>query len=93
MHETLDELMAVLQDRKANPVEGSYTCNLLSAGDIRILKKIGEEASEVIIAGALEDQERLLSETADLLYHLSVMLISRDLTWADVEAELARRRH
>jgi len=93
MHETLDELMAVLQDRKANPVEGSYTCKLLSAGDTRILKKIGEEASEVIIAGALEDEERLLSETADLLYHLSVMLVSRDLTWADVEAELARRRH
>ena len=92
MHETLDALMELLQDRKRNPVEGSYTCALLAAGDSRILKKIGEEASEVIIAGALESQERLLSETADLLYHLSVMLVSRDLTWADVEAELARRR-
>jgi len=91
MHETIDALMATLRDRKAHPKEGSYTCDLLAAGDTRILKKIGEEAAEVIIAGALEDQGRLLSETADLIYHLSVMLVSRDLAWADVEAELARR--
>ena len=91
MHETIDALMATLQDRKAHPKEGSYTCKLLAAGDTRILKKIGEEAAEVIIAAALEDQECLLSETADLIYHLSVMLVSRDLAWADVETELARR--
>lgn len=91
MHETLDALMATLQDRKEHPVEGSYTSKLLAEGDRRILKKIGEEAAEVIIAGALEDDERLLSETADLMYHLSVMLVAHELTWADVERELAHR--
>ena len=91
MHETLDALMATLVSRKEHPIEGSYTCKLLAEGDRRILKKVGEEAAEVIIAAALEDRERLLSETADLLYHLSVMLVSLDLTWADVESELARR--
>ena len=56
-----------------------------------MLKKVGEEASEVLVAGALESRERLVYETADLVYHLLVLLRSQDLTWADVEAELTRR--
>ncbi len=91
MSETIDALMATIQDRKAHPKEGSYTCKLFAAGDAEILKKIGEEASEVIVAGAMETNERVLYETADLIYHLSVMLVSKDLTWADVEDELRRR--
>ncbi len=57
----------------------------------RILKKVGEEAAEVVVAGALESDERVVSETADLVYHLLVMLASKGLTWDDVLAELARR--
>jgi len=89
--ETIDTLVATIEERKTHPREHSYTCKLLAAGPVEILKKVGEEAAEVIVAGALENEERLLYETADLFYHLLVMLASRDLAWADVEAELRRR--
>ena len=91
MSETIDTLSCVIADRKANPREDSYTCRLLDQGDRRILKKVGEEAAEVIVAASLEDDERLVSETADLFYHLLVMLEAHDLNWSDVEQELARR--
>lgn len=87
----MDALTRTIQDRQAHPREGSYTCKLLAAGKPEILKKVGEEATEVVVAGALEGQERLVYETADLVYHLLVMLAAEGLTWADVEAELARR--
>jgi phosphoribosyl-ATP pyrophosphohydrolase len=87
----LAHLEAVVQDRKANPKPGSYTCELFEAGQPRILRKVGEEAVETIIAAQSEGDERLLSELADLIYHSLVLLAARDLTWADVEAELARR--
>jgi phosphoribosyl-ATP pyrophosphohydrolase len=89
--ETIDALTATIQERKAYPREGSYTCSLFAAGSVEILKKIGEEASEVVVAGALENDERLVYEAADLVYHLLVLLTSRGLTWAEVETELARR--
>lgn len=91
MSETIEALMATIQERKAHPRENSYTCRLLAAGQSEILKKVGEEATEVVVAGALEGKERLVYESADLVYHLLVMLASQDLTWADVEAELQRR--
>lgn len=84
-------LEAVIRDRKANPRPGSYTRQLLDAGLPRILKKVGEEAIEVIVAAQNESNERLVSELADLTYHALVLLAARDLPWADVEAELARR--
>jgi phosphoribosyl-ATP pyrophosphohydrolase/phosphoribosyl-AMP cyclohydrolase len=87
----LDHLWSVIQDRRVNPREGSYTCHLLSAGETEILKKVGEEAVEVIVAALSEGQERLVSEMADLAYHTLVLLASRDLSWTDVEAALARR--
>jgi phosphoribosyl-ATP pyrophosphohydrolase/phosphoribosyl-AMP cyclohydrolase len=87
----LPHLEAVIRDRKANPRPGSYTCQLLEAGLSRILKKVGEEAIEVLIAAQSEGNERLASELADLVYHALVLLAARDLAWADVEAELARR--
>ena len=93
MSETLNELMATIRDRQAHPHEGSYTCELLAAGPARILKKVGEEAVEVVVAGALEDPQRLVYESADLVYHLLVALISRGLSWDDVEVELRRRFH
>jgi phosphoribosyl-ATP pyrophosphohydrolase/phosphoribosyl-AMP cyclohydrolase len=87
----LQHLWSVIEDRKANRREGSYTCQLLSKGETEILKKVGEEAIEVIVAAHGEGQERLVSELADLTYHALVLLASRDLSWADVESALAQR--
>jgi phosphoribosyl-ATP pyrophosphohydrolase len=87
----LAHLEAVIQDRKVHPRPESYTCQLLAAGQPRILKKVGEEAIETIVAAQSEGDERLLSELADLTYHALVLLAARDLSWTDVENELARR--
>jgi len=87
----LAHLEAVIQDRKANPRPGSYTCQLFEAGLPRMAQKVGEEAVEAIVAAQSEGDERLVSEMADLVYHSLVLLAARDLSWADVEAELARR--
>ena len=70
----------------------SYTARLLAAGEDEIVKKVGEEAVEVILAAKGQGDARLIEESADLVYHLLVLLLSRDLSWADVEAELDRRR-
>ena len=91
MTDILDELFAVILERKANPTPGSYTVKLLSDVD-EALKKVGEEAIEVVLAGKGQSDERLVSESADLLYHLLVALAARGLTLDDVRAELARRR-
>lgn len=87
----LGHLWAIIQERKAHPKEGSYTCRLLAAGEPEILKKVGEEAVEAIVAARCEGDARLVSELADLTYHVLVLLAARGLSWADVEAELARR--
>ncbi|MCA9958397.1 MAG: phosphoribosyl-ATP diphosphatase [Chloroflexota bacterium] len=92
MSNTIIELQAILQERKANPTPNSYTASLLQAGEDEIVKKVGEEAVEVILAAKGQGNERLIEETADLIYHTLVLLISRDLTWADVEDELEKRR-
>jgi len=91
MSDVLDELFAVILDRKENPTPGSYTAELLSGGD-EVLKKVGEEAVEVILAGKGQSDKRLIEESADLLYHLFVLLASRDLTLDDVRGELGHRR-
>jgi phosphoribosyl-ATP pyrophosphohydrolase len=88
----LHELFAVIQSRKESPPAGSYTARLFAQGEDEILKKVGEEAIEVVLAGKAQSDRRLIEESADLLYHLLVLLAYRDLTLADVEAEL-RRRH
>jgi len=85
------ELWEILQERKANPRPGSYTAELLAKGEDEIVKKIGEEAVEVILAVKGQGDVRVVEETADLIYHLLVMLLSRGLSWEDVQAELARR--
>lgn len=87
----LAHLEAVIQDRQANPRPGSYTRKLLDGGLPLILRKVGEEAVETIVAAQSEGNERLVSELADLTYHALVLLAACDLSWADVEAELARR--
>lgn len=91
MAETFAALMTVLRQRQADPRPGSYTARLLAEGDDEIVKKIGEEAIEIILAAKGQGDERLLEEMADLIYHLSVLLIARDLAWSDVEGVLARR--
>ncbi len=93
MNDIFDALFAVLQERKANPKPGSYTNSLLDAGEDEIVKKIGEEAVEIILAAKGQGNERLVEETADLLYHLLVLLVYRGLTLDDIRAELERRHH
>jgi phosphoribosyl-ATP pyrophosphohydrolase len=90
----LARLMAVIDDRKANPPQRSYTTALFSGGVDKIGGKITEEAAEVVDAAHEEGpagQAHLTHEAADLIYHLFVMLAQRGVSLADVEAELARR--
>ena len=91
MSDVLAEVFATITDRKANPKPGSYTNALLDAGEDEIVKKIGEEAVEVILAVKGQGDERVISELADLAYHCLVLLAQRNLTPGDVAAELARR--
>jgi len=92
MSNFLQELMAVLQDRKQNPNPESYTSQMLAKGVDEIVKKIGEEAIEIIVAAKGQGNERLISEIADLIFNVSVLLVQFDLTWDEVAVELARRR-
>jgi phosphoribosyl-ATP pyrophosphohydrolase len=89
--DSVQRVFEIILDRRTNPTAGSYTASLFEAGENEILKKIGEEAVEVIIAAKGETDERLISELTDLLYHSLVLLAGRNLAWADVQAELARR--
>jgi phosphoribosyl-ATP pyrophosphohydrolase len=91
MSTILQDLFNVIQDRKVNPKEVSYTCRLFAAGENEILKKMGEEVVETIVAAKGEDDERLVYEVADLLYHTLVLLAYRGIELADVEDELTRR--
>ena len=88
----LQRLMEVTQDRKKNPKEGSYTNYLFQKGEDKILKKVGEEAAEVVIAGKNRSKSEISYETADLMYHLTVMLADNDMTWNDIFDELEKRR-
>ena len=91
MSDFIDQLFATLQDRKNNPTPGSYTASLLADGEDEIVKKIGEEAVEVILAAKGQGDQRVVEETADLVYHLLVLLVSRDLSWDDIRGELESR--
>jgi phosphoribosyl-ATP pyrophosphohydrolase/phosphoribosyl-AMP cyclohydrolase len=87
----LAALARTIAARKANPVEGSYTAKLFAGGVDRIGKKIGEEATEVVIAAKNDDRAELVWETADLLYHTLVILAERGVALDQVGAELSRR--
>ena len=82
---------AVVMDRKEHPEEGSYTNYLFDKGEDKILKKVGEEAAEVVIAGKNRDKDEISYETADLIYHLTVMLVANGMTWEDIYKEMERR--
>ena len=88
---TIETLYATILARRDNPPPGSYTAELFAKGENEMLKKMGEEAVEVIIAAKGETNERVLYELADFVYHTLVFLASRGLSWEDVEGELARR--
>ena len=80
----------VIKNRKANPQEGSYTSYLFSKGVDKILKKVGEEATEVIIAAKDNNNTETVAEICDLLFHVEVLMTERGITWDDV-ANDARR--
>lgn len=88
----LKEVYDVIVDRKNNPKEGSYTNYLFEKGIDKMLKKVGEEAAEVIIASKNPDTSELRWEASDLLYHLMVVMVERGLSWTDIVKELSGRR-
>ena len=87
----LQRILEVIQDRKRHPKEGSYTCELFFAGQEKILKKVSEEASEVLIASIEEDRFQVIYEVADLLYHVLVLLGFHDIPLTTIYDELERR--
>ncbi len=92
MPEMLDELERIIAERKKAPKAGSYTNRLLDAGVNKIAQKVGEEATEVIVAALGQGRDEQIGELSDLFYHTLVLMAQLDLSLADVEAEL-RRRH
>ena len=88
---TMDGLYELLEGRKANLPEGSYTTYLFQKGIDKILKKIGEESTEVIIAGKANDKKETVYEIADLAYHIMVMMVEMGISVDDIRKELASR--
>ncbi len=88
----LDEVFNVVTDRKINPKDGSYTNYLLEKGVDKICKKVGEESAEVIIAAKNNSIEETQYEIADLIYHLTVLMVNQGLTWDNILEELKKRR-
>ena len=91
MNDTLKQLYQVVLDRKANPQEGSYTCYLFDKGLDKILKKVGEECTETVIAAKNGVQADTVGEIADLIYHLTVMMAAQNIPLEAVMEELDRR--
>ncbi|MDO4744974.1 MAG: bifunctional phosphoribosyl-AMP cyclohydrolase/phosphoribosyl-ATP diphosphatase HisIE [Bacillota bacterium] len=85
------DLYEMIEGRKTNPKEGSYTTYLFDKGMDKILKKVGEESTEVIIAGAKNDKEETVYEIADLAYHIMVMMVEQGISLDDVTKELSKR--
>ncbi|MCR5451142.1 MAG: bifunctional phosphoribosyl-AMP cyclohydrolase/phosphoribosyl-ATP diphosphatase HisIE [Lachnospiraceae bacterium] len=81
----------VISDRKVHPKEGSYTNYLFDKGIDKILKKVGEEATEIVIAAKNPDSQELVYETSDFLYHLMVLMAEKNIDWEDVTRELSQR--
>ena len=84
-------LMQLIEGRKTNPTEGSYTTYLFQKGLDKILKKVGEECTEVIIAGKAEDKEETVYEICDLIYHVLVLMCEAGISYEDVMKELSSR--
>lgn len=87
----LENLYATALDRKQNPEEGSYTTYLYEKGLEKILKKIGEETTEVVVASLTQSNEDLIGELNDLFYHIVVLMVEKGISLEDVEREMIRR--
>ena len=87
----LENLYATALERKLNPEEGSYTTYLYNKGLEKILKKIGEETTEVVVASLTQSNEDLNGELNDLLYHVVVLMVEKGISLEDVEREMIRR--
>lgn len=88
----VQELYKIMEERKKNPIEGSYTSYLFEEGLDKILKKIGEESSEVIISSKNNDQKEMVLEISDLLYHTLVLMVLQGVKVEEVVTELEKRR-
>jgi phosphoribosyl-ATP pyrophosphohydrolase len=84
-------LYDVIESRRQNPTEQSYTSNLFAAGLPKIAQKVGEEGTEVVVAALAQDNQRLIEEVADLTYHTLVLLAARGLKLEDILTELEKR--
>jgi len=91
MPDILDELQAIIAERKKNPRTGSYTNRLLDEGRARIAQKVGEEATEVVVAALAQGRKEQIGEMCDLLYHLLVLMAELDISMYDVFEELEHR--
>ena len=92
--EIIDEVFAVVEDRKADLPEGSYTTSLFTheKGENAVLEKLGEETTELILAAKDDDHDEIAYEAADIVYHLLVLLSMKEMDLADLRAELSDRR-
>ena len=86
-----EEVFAVIEDRKLHPKEGSYTNYLFDKGIDKILKKLGEEATEIVIAAKNPNPNEVKYEIADFLYHMMVLMAEKGVTWEEITDELAKR--
>ena len=91
MTDAFKEMYEVILNRRENPQEGSYTCYLFEKGLDKILKKCGEECTEMVIAAKNKDNEELANEINDLLYHMAVLMVERGVTVEEIE-EIMRER-
>ncbi|MEK7522539.1 MAG: phosphoribosyl-ATP diphosphatase [Patescibacteria group bacterium] len=87
----INKLLEIIRDRKLKMPKDSYVASLFKLDEDRIIQKIGEEATEVIIAAKNKNKKRIISEVADLLFHLLILLVSSDITLSDIEKELENR--
>lgn len=91
MNDAFEDLYSVIRDRQKNPQEGSYTCYLFEQGLDKILKKLGEECSETIIAAKNGENSMTVGEMSDLIYHLFVLMVQQGIAFSEVTEELSLR--
>lgn len=91
MNDMIHQLEAIIQDRKANPQQGSYTNTLFDSGINKIAQKVGEEATEVIVAALGQGRDEQIGELSDLFYHTLVLMAELGITLEDISTELEQR--
>jgi phosphoribosyl-ATP pyrophosphohydrolase/phosphoribosyl-AMP cyclohydrolase len=89
--QVFEEVFNVIKDRKVNPKEGSYTNYLFDKGVDKILNKLGEECTEIVIAAKNPDPEEIKYEISDFLYHCMVLMVEKGVTWEEIMNELSQR--